>query len=213
MKLAANLSQRFQRLTSREKAIVTLTAAIGVWGLWDRLVWTPLAQQQELLQQELQQSARQFTAQQATVAKLTKAIVDNPNRTNQQKLTELNAELARVHSQLTATNQQFIPPRLMAKALSDVLQQDQQLTLVKLDTLPATQLGKENKQFFPLYKHGITLTFTGDFWHTLAYLNALETLSWQIHWDSIDYQVKTHPIAETTLQIYTQSFEESWLGV
>jgi hypothetical protein len=32
-------------------------------------------------------------------------------------------------------------------------------------------------------------------------------------WDSIDYQVKNYPLAETTIRAYTLSFEESWLGV
>jgi MSHA biogenesis protein MshJ len=59
----------------------------------------------------------------------------------------------------------------------------------------------------------MNLTLQGDYFSTLNYLKALENLPWRIHWDSIDYNVKAYPQAETRIQVYTLSFEQDWLGV
>ena len=48
---------------------------------------------------------------------------------------------------------------------------------------------------------------------TVNYLKSLESLPWRFSWDSVDYQVKQYPVAETTLRLYTLSFEENWLGL
>jgi MSHA biogenesis protein MshJ len=102
----------------------------------------------------------------------------------------------------------------MAVALSDILNRNNQLTLIKLDTLPITTLLKSKQpQLNPIYKHGLTITFSGSYLDTFNYLKALESMPWHFIWESIDYQVKDYPIAETTLRVHTLSFKESWLGV
>jgi len=108
----------------------------------------------------------------------------------------------------------LVPPQLMAIALSDILNRNNQLSLIKLDTLPATAL-TESKQSQPntIYKHGLSITFSGSYLDTLNYLKALESLPWHFIWESIDYQVIDYPTAETTIRVYTLSFKESWLGV
>jgi MSHA biogenesis protein MshJ len=104
-------------------------------------------------------------------------------------------------------NNTFVPPALMANALSDLLKQNNQLTLIKLETLPV-------KPQPPLiYQHGLELHFSGTYADTLAYLTALETMPWNFVWDGINYQVKDYPIAEITLRVHTLSLEKSWLDV
>jgi MSHA biogenesis protein MshJ len=108
----------------------------------------------------------------------------------------------------------LVPPQLMSVALSDILNQNNHLTLIKLDTLPVTTLlESKTSQANPIYKHGLAITFAGSYLDTLNYLKALESLPWHFIWESIDFQVKNYPIAETTIKVYTLSFKEIWLGV
>ena len=67
-------------------------------------------------------------------------ISDNidPNIDNQTKLIELKAQYSRLQEQVMLGNKKFVPPSLMAKALSDMLKQNQQLKLIKLESLPIT---------------------------------------------------------------------------
>lgn len=98
-------------------------------------------------------------------------------------------------------------PALIANALSDLLKQHHQLTLIKLETLSV-------KPQPPLiYQHGLELHFSGTYADTLAYLTALEAMQWNFVWDSVDYRVKDYPIAEITLRVHTLSLEKNWLDV
>ncbi len=213
MTLIDKLRNRFQVLTAREKIIVTATALVCLWGVWDKLFWSPVKQQQIQLQQTLKFLSQQLSGQQQAALKLESGLTLDPNQANKTRLTQLNEELAGQQGKMSQLAEKFVKPQLMANALNDILAQNLQLNLIKLDTLPVTTLRNEKQQYFPIYKHGLALTFSGDYLNTLLYLKGLESLPWHINWDSIDYRVKNHPLAETTIQVYTLSFEESWLGV
>ena len=213
MNMIEKLRERFLELTHREKIIVIATGIVCLWGAWDRLFWSPLKQQQNQLDQELSNLTQQLSAQQQTAIKLEAGIKVDPNQINKNKLAELDSALIRLQKQISQAGEKFVPPRLMTQALNDILIRNKQLTLLKLDTLPVTTLRQAENQYIPVYIHGLTLTFSGNYLNTLNYLKDLEALSWRINWDSINYQVKNYPIAETTIRAYTLSFEESWLGV
>jgi len=167
----------------------------------------------QALQQKLTSLKQQATDQQLALIKLENSRNIDPNLNNRNKLTALKAEHSRLQ-ELMMHDKSLVPPQLMAIALSDILNRNNQLSLIKLDTLPATAL-TESKQSQPnkIYKHGLSITFSGSYLDTLNYLKALESLPWHFIWESIDYQVIDYPTAETTIRVYTLSFKESWLGV
>jgi len=213
MKMVNKLRVRFNALTDREKIIVVATAIVLFWAGWDKYFWSPLNQQQDQLRQNLNLLNQQLSANKQAAMQLESGIAVDPNRANKSKLATLNSELIRLQNQVKQLGEKFVPPRLMAQALNDILSQNHQLALISLDTLPVTKLIEGDTQSLPIYKHGLALTFSGNYLNTLEYLKSLESLPWRINWDSIDYQVKNHPVAETTIRAYTLSFEESWLGI
>jgi MSHA biogenesis protein MshJ len=208
------LQERFQSLAPREKVIVVAACLVAFWGGWDHFIYQPLALKQNTLKQQLANLKAQINSQQQTAALFENSGGNiDPNVDNQTKLVELKAQYSRLQEQVMLGNKKFVPPSLMAKALSDMLKQNQHLTLIKLDTLPITTLLAAKQQQHPIYKHGLSITFTGNYINTINYLKALEALPWAIVWDSIDYQVKDYPMAEITIHVITLSFEEGWLGV
>lgn len=208
-----NLQEKFEALTQREKIIVVAAILIGLWVGWDSFFYQPIQKKQQALQQKLTDLNQQIATQQVTAIKLESSSHVDPNLNNRLKLDQLKAEHNRL-KELMMHDKSLVPPQLMATALSDILTQNNKLTLIKLDTLPVTTLLESKQpQTNPIYKHGLSITFSGSYLDTLNYLKALESLPWHFVWESIDYQVKDHPIAETTIRVYTLSFKESWLGV
>ncbi|HEY8034889.1 MAG TPA: hypothetical protein VIF37_04795 [Methylobacter sp.] len=208
-----NLQEKFEALTKREKIIVVVAVLVGLWVGWDNFFYQPIQKKQQALQQKLSSLKQQITAQQLTAIKLESSSHIDPNLNNKLKLAQLKAEHSRLQ-ELMMRDKSLVPPQLMASALSDILTQNNQLTLIKLDTLPVTTLLESKQpQSNPIYKHGLTITFSGSYLDTLNYLKALESLPWHFVWESIDYQVKDYPTADTTIRVYTLSFKESWLGV
>jgi MSHA biogenesis protein MshJ len=209
-----NLQAKFEALTKREKIIVTGAMLIGLWVAWDNFFYQPTQKKQRTLQLELINVRQQITDQQLALIKLEHSPHIDPNLNNRNQLAWLKTEYNRLQELKMQSGKNFVPPHLMAVALSDILNKNSHLTLIKLDTLPATTLLESKQpQQNPIYKHGLVITFSGSYLETLNYLKALEALPWHFIWESIDYQVKEYPTAETTIKAYTLSFKESWLGV
>jgi len=64
-----------------------------------------------------------------------------------------------------------------------------------------------------LYLHAVELQLRGSYFEALRYLQALETLPWQVIWDQLEYQVIQYPQADIRLRINTLSGSDRLLGV
>jgi MSHA biogenesis protein MshJ len=212
--MSNNLQEKFEALTQREKIIVISAVLVGLWACWDNFLYQPSHKKQKALLQELTSLKQQISSQQLIATTLENSPHTDPNLNNQNQLAQLKAEYKHQQELMQQGDKIFVPPHLMVVALSDILNQNKQLTLIKLDTLPvATLLKSKQPQADSIYKHGLAITFSGSYLDTLNYLKALESLPWHFIWESIDYQVKDYPTAEVTIRAYTLSFKESWLGV
>ncbi|HBC57674.1 MAG TPA: hypothetical protein DCZ03_10965 [Gammaproteobacteria bacterium] len=56
-----------------------------------------------------------------------------------------------------------------------------------------------------VYRYPLAITFSGDYFDTLAYLKKLESMEWRPVWETLEYEVTGYPQAKVTLQIYTLS--------
>jgi MSHA biogenesis protein MshJ len=207
------VQERFESLTKREKIIVVSASMAIIWSLWDSVFYQPTAAKQKLLKQELISLNSEIATQRQTAALFESTGNANPNIDNQKKLAELKNQYSRLQEQVMLGDKKFVPPQLMAGALSDILKQDHHLALIKMESLPPETLLPEKQQHQPIYKHGLVITFAGNYSDTVNYLEKLEALPWAIVWEGLDYQVKNYPMAEITIHAVTLSFEKGWLGV
>ena len=205
--------QRFNLLSHREKLMATGALLLVLWGSWDQLFFQPARKQSVALSSEIASLQNQLKTQQQIAKQLEELGRNNPNTETRQQLAHLQQSVNNLKQQLSIGDKKFVPSQLMANALADMLKQHGNLKLIKLETLPVSVFGDSGQQPAWMYRHGMALTLQGDYFSTLNYLKALEALPWRIHWDSIAYQVKDYPIAETRVQVYTLSFEQDWLGV
>lgn len=201
-----NLLQKFTALTNREKWMIVATLLVGLLSSWYAFFYAPVIQEQAELKQQVIAIETQLAAQQQAAIELQNRHALDPNESKKNQLLELKTQYQHLQEQIQSLNKKFVPPALMATALSDLLKQNNQLTLIKLETLPV-------KQQQLIYQHGLVLHFSGNYLATLNYLTSLEAMPWNFIWDGIDYQVKAYPMAEITLRVHTLSLEKSWLDV
>lgn len=207
------LLEKFNNLTAREKNIFFATLLVVVWSAWDSYVYQPIITKQDQLTSELSTLKIQLSAQQQAATQIEAIGKIDPNQANKKKLTEVKSHLQKLKQQLDIGDKKFVPADLMAGVLHDMLKQNTGLNLVNLETLPVTTLSESSQQQSWVYRHGLSITLSGNYFNTLNYLKSLESLPWRFNWDTIDYQVIEYPVAETTLNVYTLSFEENWLGL
>lgn len=205
--------RHFNLLSQREKLMATGALLLVLWGSWDQLYFQPAQKQNRALAGEIASMQNQLNTQQQIAKQLEDLGRNNPNNETRQQLAHLQQSVNNLKQQLSISDKKFVPSQLMANALADMLKQHGNLKLIKLETLPVSVFGDSGEQPAWMYRHAMALTLQGDYFSTLNYLKALEALPWRIHWDSIAYQVKDYPLAETRIQVYTLSFEKDWLGV
>jgi len=207
------LLERFNSLSTREKIISLSTLLVLFWGIWDNLIYQPITTEQKRLNLELTNLNNNLTVNQQVAIQLEALGKIDPNKENKQSLKKIKLELKKLKLQLETGNKKFVPAHLMTEVLQDMLRQNKGLKLISLKTLAITTLS-ENKQLKSwIYRHGLSITLSGSYFNTLKYLKSLESSPWRFNWESINYQVKQYPEAETTFRIYTLSFEENWLGL
>lgn len=208
-----SLIEQFNALSSREKIILLATFSIVLWGVWDNFFYQPLTNSHNQLKSELSAVKEQIAEKRNIASQLEVTGKADPNLLNKQKLDQIKNKLKHSKSQLGIGEKAFVSAHLMIEVLHDMLQQSSGLKLIKLESLPVTSLTKNDQEHSGVYRHGLTITLSGSYLNTLKYLQSLEALPWKFSWDRIDYQVKKYPLAETTLRVYTLSFEENWLGL
>src|SRR3989337_2035526 len=107
---------------------------------------------------------------------------------------------------------QMLPPNQTNKILHDLLTTTGNLALIQLDNTPPKEvtLPPLNSRAF---EHGIIIKFSGDYFSTMHYLQAIENLKWKISWDKLEYKVMQYPNAEITLYVHTISNDGDWIHV
>ncbi len=211
-----SLLTRFNSLTHREKLIALATILMLIWSAWDSFIYQPLSAKKQQISAELQTVNTQLSAYIGTVSEIERVGKIDVNQANRTQLIQLKNQLKVLKAQLNAGDKEFVSAHKMTNLLTDMLNQNSGLALKKLETLPVTTLTDPLTNLTEqswVYRHGLSLTLSGSFVDTLAYLKSLEALPWRFSWGSIDYQVIKYPVAETTLRVYTLSFEENWLGL
>jgi MSHA biogenesis protein MshJ len=204
-----SLLLRFNRLSPREKILVTAMLILSLWAGWDTLIHQSQQKQKKELQASVQSLQNALNTQQQLAEQLKNTGQQNGGA---KKLEEVKQSVNHLKQQLYAGEKKFVPPEKMAEALQDILRQNGNLRLIQLETLPVKPFGTEDQPVTWVYRHSLSLVVEGDFFSTLDYLRSLEALPWRVQWDSVDYKVTGYPNAETRLQVYTLSFEKDWLG-
>jgi MSHA biogenesis protein MshJ len=208
------LQERFSTLSLREKIVVIAVFLAALGSGWDYFFYQSILQRQNTVKQQWAALNAQKTPRKQATATVSSTDKTATNADNQKKLTELKAQYDQLQEQiLLFGNKNFVPASLMAKVLIDVLKDNKQLTMSKLETLPATPLLELRQSNRSIYKHELAILFKGNYPDTVTYLKVLEALPWVINWESIDYKVKEYPLAEISIHFVTFSFDKDWLGV
>ena len=208
--MMATIQERFELLSKREKQMVWVTLIAVIFGVADKLFISPALAKKEQLEKEIVNLQAQTLASENEAIQLEALRKQDPNSNNRKQLNALKSQLNSLKQQLNSGDKKFVAANLMASVLRDMLNKHHQLSLVNLETLPVKPITESTQSVF---QHGLTITFSGQYFDIHRYLKAIESLPWRFYWDRIDYQVKEYPLAEVTLQVYTLSFQEDWLGI
>ncbi len=225
MKMQAQIDKivaKLDGMSLRERALIFAAAAFLVVSLIDSLFLEPLLVKQKRLSEQVVQQQEKMKEVQSQIAALLQAKQADANSPQRERIRALHQQIAEGDAYLKDRRDKLVPPEKMAQLLEQVLNKNDRLKLVALNTLPvslliepsaeapAAQVTGSEKQ---IYKHGVKITVRGSYADLLQYLTALEKLPTQMFWGAAKMDVVQHPTVELTLTLYTLSLDKTWLQV
>ena len=232
---------RFDRMTLRERALVSAATLAAIVMIWMVAIFDPLSAKQSSLSAEMAslQESIGTTSQtiQASVAADATSEAIAREAILQTRLEALNARLASKSGGLIA-------PERMVQVIHDVLNRQHGVTLVSLHNKPVVSLVQDRpaanstkeisadasaQQAPPQapvveqaasqpassgpYVHPVELVVEGSYLDVLAYLHALENLPWRFYWKVLELQTTHYPTNRVRIELSTLSMDKDWIGV
>jgi len=222
------LAARYAERSLRERLLLLGAAVALAFGACDQLLMQPLAAREQRLHSELD-AQRQVLAQGRQ--RLLSLLRDSDGETAQSDpaqrgVAALREELEALDAQLRRASSALMPPREMPGMLEQLLAEQPGLRLTALTSLPperqpdpphaadAVGVGTGAVERPPaVFRHAFALHFEGDYHATLRYLRALQALPWRLHCRLLEYRSENHPRASVTLELFTLSLSEDWIGI
>ncbi|MBU3020629.1 hypothetical protein [Aestuariibacter sp. A3R04] len=213
------LSDKFAGLSTREKAM-TLAAGVVLIVLvgfaffiepavkdWQKYRADTVAE--KMRQRPLQQRLQVYE----------EALREDQDAALKQELEMLSHTLDELNAAFDAEFAKLVEPAAMGPLIRQVFRHAGALTLDEMTTLPVKNVvapkGSEQEASAArsLFQHSIRLTFTGTYFDVQQFIARLEAQTSQFYWQSLDYQVTAYPNASVTMQVYTLSAQEAFIGV
>ena len=221
------ISAKVDAMSMRERALIFATAVVLALSLVNTLLLEPLFVRQKALRTQVSQQQQMMSEVQLQIAALQQQ--NSPDSTSPQRvqINQIRQEIAEGDVYLKNSRERLVQPEKMAEHLRQLLNKNDRLQLLALQTLPVTPLLEQPgaksadqsrdvqavTQEKQVFKHGVQLTLRGNYLDLLPYLSALESLPQQMYWARAQMKVVQYPSAELTLILYTLSLDKTWLQI
>jgi len=208
------LDQRYSKLTTRERGVL-LFGGLGAILILGFTIFDVSLSQHKLLTKQLEQVRADTASAQAQTQVLVRQLAQNPDDYARTRIAELSGQIEALDAQMRGVNRGLVPPQRMARILEKMLARTSRVQLVRLQTLPVSNLIERNQS--PdgpnVYKHGIEMTLQGRYLDLLGYLERLEALPWQMFWAKAQMDASDYPAVRITVTVFTLSLDKTWLVV
>jgi MSHA biogenesis protein MshJ len=212
------LVAKIDAMSLRERALIFAAVAFALVAMIDSFFLNPLLQQQKRLSSQVVQQQEKMKEIQGQLTSLLQAKQADKDAPQRERIRELREQIAQGDTFLKETQDKLVPPERMAHLLEQVLEKNNRLQLVSLETLQVSnfieQSAKDQQATGEqIYKHGVKITVRGSYADLTQYLQMLEKLPTQMFWGMANLNVVKYPQAELTLTLYTLSLDKTWLQV
>src|SRR3990167_3250358 len=208
------MSDRFRALKDREKYTALIGALLLCLWLFMLQLLMPAFEDLNKVEQQIKSATSTVQQQNSTLAALEQQAGTDVDATYKLEIETLQQQEQELQQQIAQLTSYFIGSERMALVLQDVLKSSNNVKMKSVIASPPVPLtfadqGSDNKAV--IYQHSTMVVLTGDYFALTHVLERLDSLSWSLGWQSIDYKVTEYPNAELTLHLLTVSDNESYI--
>lgn len=216
----AQFSKKFDALAMREKHIIFIAAPALVLFVVALLFIEPMYLEIKTATARTASQQSQLTNLQNTSSVLMTEMLSDPDDALNNQITSLTKQVDHINASFERELSYLVLPTAMPALLQNLFEQAKGLELLKMESMAPSPIFANNNQNqitqldnVQLYRQGIRLTFQGDYFATRDFFAQAENMPWQLYWKSLNYNVHSHPLAITQLEVFTLSTSEAFIGV
>ncbi len=208
----------------------------AVVGLMDTFLLEPQRAQLASTKQEIvkiQNDTATLTEQMTTIAN--QAAPQPASNAFQHEIDETKQKVASQAADLVKLSSYMVPPQEMVALLKKLLQKHTDVQVVEMQTLPVVDfIEKQRKQLQTqadtasggapanaeevwknvphVYQHAVKMRLKGKYFALMDYAQSLKAIGQTLAWENAELKAE-YPESELTVQVYTLSGENAWLGI
>lgn len=222
-------SDKFLQLTSREQFLLLLTGLVAVFFITSYLFIDEKTEKTTSFNKKTKAMTAEIRTLNFSINEFESSLKQDPDIDVTKQIEKREDELAKLDNQLILLTTELISPVEMRIALLNLLQLEPGVSLLSFELegakplldLTAQKTDAEASHTLPsaeqlglkLYKHGMKIKLSGEYFQLRNYLRQLEQLSWKFFWQEFNFQVKEYPISEVEITIYSLGLNEEFIGV
>ena len=223
-------NEKYSQLSTREQMLIALTGLIAVIFVLYFYIAEPTYSELAKLTQQNHYIANEINTIKETNTDLTQALKQHPNDQLTLQIEQKKQTLAKIDKALLTLTSKLVDPVQMRSALEQLLQMQKGVKLKSFEVKNALPIitakaaakdeqslnkkrAKQPLAASNLYRHTIKLTLTGSYFQLRDYLAQLETLPWKFFWEKFNYKLIKYPKSELTIEIYSLSLKQEFIGV
>lgn len=204
-------------LTLRERLMLFVGVLVVAGGLWEALLARPLEAREVMLSGQISSAQDRLTAIDQAMTLAAQGIGDGmPAQLERIRL--LEQQVQATEETVRVFTSDLVGPTQMRTVLEELIDRQQGLRLVRASNLDVRPLIEQDESASEpvdamLYRHGLKLELEGSYLDCLEYLAAVERLPWQLYWGSLSLNTENYPTNSITIEIFTLSLDQEWIGV
>ena len=233
-----DIAARYDKLKTREQALVAGMGVLLLWFVFDALLLTPAAARQKSAMLEISQKRQEIQTLSSQLAALEATSARDPEAIARRRLEELQARLTAMQGDIREQSDLLIAAEKMPKVLERLLVNHPRVELVELKALPRMVLdlganpkkadgaeqgarssgspsGSKAPDAIPqgIYRYGLEISIRGGYLDLLAYLRAIEAHPERFFWERVELTAVEYPVTTLKLKLYTMSLDAQWMRV
>lgn len=232
-------SEKFLKLTIREQYLILLTGLVAILFIIFYLFIDPKLASNTSASKKIAQLSSSNQSAKVLVLELQAGLQQDPNKDIREKISQYDAKLTKIDTQLLTLTSDLISPIQMRYALLDLLKLKDTVTLLSFELLGAEPLlsklesstesksgiktaaesskskvqSDEKTVGINLYRHGIKIKLSGRYFDLRDYLAQLEKLPWKFFWQDFNFKLTEYPNSELEIEMYSLGTKKEFVGV
>ncbi|MDG3084801.1 type 4a pilus biogenesis protein PilO [Vibrio hannami] len=206
-------SEKFLALSQREKWLLMIGGAVGLFFLLLTFIVEPVIKTSDSLKSRIRTDSNQAIVLKGEIQSMKNKLRQDPDKELNTELKQLMEESQKLSEELSKKIESLLSPEQMAYLLQNVLAGSKGLKLVSMESQAARPvLSGEDAGMENYYVHPVRIELTGTYFQLKDYLKSLEAMDVKYYWSKFQYQVEEYPQARLILEVYTLGTRQEFIG-